>query len=150
VIQALAAIGAGTTVTLIALTAWLTYRLVGAMREQLAARDMLDAEREQHRVTRGERDTETAAHAVTRDELRKEKDLRASAESERNQALQEGANHVVERIKTANIADANRLLAGLLADPLAGFVPQAVPEGGTAASDRDGLLNPFVQPPSDP
>lgn len=118
--------------------------------EQLAARDLLDAEREQHRVTRGERDAETAAHAVTRDELRKEKDLRASAESERNQAYREGANHVVERIKTANIADANRFLAGLLADPLAGFVPREVPEGRSTAPGPDRLENPFVQPPPDP
>jgi hypothetical protein len=121
-----------------------------AKNEQLAARDMLDSEREQHRVARGECNLETAAHAVTRDELRKEKNLRASAESQRNQAYQEGADHVVKRIKTANIADANRLLAGLLADPLAGFVPQAVPEGRSTAPGPDRLENPFVQPAGDP
>lgn len=121
-----------------------------AMRDMVAAMDMLDKEREQHRITNGELVLEVSAHAVTRDELRKEKDLRAIAESQRNQAYQEGVSHVVERIKKAKVADAQHVIAGLLAEPLPGFVPREVPEGRSTAPGPDRLENPFVQPPSDP
>lgn len=148
-IEAFAAIGAGSTLTLIGLVAWLVYRIVRSKDEQLAARELLDQEREELRRVRGELHTETAAHAVTRDELRKEKDLRATAESQRNEAHLKEREHVVTIIKSANIADAAHLVARILAAPLG--VPEAVPAASRSEDPRDGLLDPFaVQPPPAP
>lgn len=141
-IEALAAIGGiGTAGALIAVIV-LAFKLVAAAREQIAARDLYDGEREQHRKTRGELDIETASHAVTRDELRKEKDLRASAESQRNAAYLEEREHVVEIVKTANIASASGLVARLLAAPLANGVPPQVPGARRSEDPRDGLIDP--------
>jgi hypothetical protein len=121
----------------------LAFKLVAAAREQIAARDLLDQEREQHAKTRGELVMETAAHAVTRDELRKEKDLRASAESQRNGAYLEEREHVVTIVKTSNIADAAGLVSHLLSAPLANGLPP-LPAAGAArsSSDPDALIDP--------
>jgi hypothetical protein len=124
-------------------------------RELIAARDMLDKEREETRKVRGELAVETAAHAVTSDELRKEKILRAGAEAQRNEAYRTARDHFVERIKKAKVADANHLIADLLSMPLPGVlvsgVPKAVPEGRATAPGPDSLIDPFaVQPPPDP
>ena len=75
------------------------------------------------------------------DQLRKEKDLRAVAESQRNQAFKEARDQIVERIKTSNVADAQHLIAGLLAAPLPGL-PQAVPQGRATAPGPDALVDP--------
>lgn len=150
-IEALAAIGAAGTVGLAVAVVVMAFKLVASSREQLAARDLLDQEREQHRKTRGELDTEAAAHAVTRDELRKEKDLRASAESQRNQAHIEERNHVVQIIQKSNIADAAHLVSRILAAPLSGVVSAQLPATKRSEDDRDGLVDPFaVQPPAAP
>jgi hypothetical protein len=68
--------------------------------------DMLDAEREQHRKTRGELDLETAAHAVTRQLLAKEQTLRADVEAQRNQCVREDRENTVKLIEGSGIADA--------------------------------------------
>jgi hypothetical protein len=116
-------------------------------RELLAARDLLDGERAEHRKTHGELDVETAAHAVTSDLLRKEKELRASAESQRNEAYRTARDQIVERIQKAKVADANRIVADLLNMPI--VVPK-LPEGRATAPGPDALLDPFVQPPKPP
>lgn len=158
--EALAAIaGVSTGIGLIAVIV-LAFKLSGAKDEQLAARDMLDQEREQHRKTRGELDVETAAHKATGDELRKEKALRADAEAQRNEAYRKEREDVVAIIEKSNVADAQRLVASLLARPLPGVVsgvlparelPAPVSKGTRAEDPRDGLVDPFtVQPPTTP
>lgn len=137
---------AALALTAIATLAVLNHR---SKNEQLACRDLLDAERERNRVLENDLRLETSAHAVTRDELRKERDLRASAESQRNDAYREARDHVIERIKKAGVADAQRIISDLLSAPLG--VPQAVPEGRATAPGPDRLLDPFaVRTPSDP
>lgn len=115
-------------------------------RELIAAHDMLDKEREETRAVRNELALEIAAHAVTEDSLRKEKDLRASAESQRNDAYRMARDQIVERLKKAKVADANHLIADLLSMPLPGVlvsgVPQAVPQGRATAPGPDSLIDP--------
>lgn len=150
-IEALAAIGGIGTVGLAAAIVVMAFKLVAASREQLAVRDLLDEEREQHRKTRGELEVESAAHVVTRDELRKEKNLRASAESQRNQAHMEEREHVVRIIEKSNIADAAHLVARILAAPLTSGMPAQLPTANRSEDDRDGLVDPFaVQPSTSP
>lgn len=139
-IEVLAGAGAALAVCLAPIV-WLTYKLVGAKDEQLAARDLLDKEREEKRAIEGELATEAAAHAVTRDELAKEKNLRASTESERNDAYRKERENVVAIIEQANLADAAGIVARILAAPLPGVV-QAVPEGRATAPGPDRLIDP--------
>lgn len=133
--------GVSTAIGLVAVIA-LAFKLVSALREQIAMRDLLDAERKQLSIARGELDTETAAHAATSDELRKEKDLRASAESERNQAHLKEREHVVEIIQKSNIADAAGLVSRILSAPLVSGLPPQVPAPKRSEDPRDGLLDP--------
>jgi hypothetical protein len=119
-IQFLAALGGSATLALIALTTWLTYKLVASKDQQLAARDMLDSAHEQLRGVEGDLKAETAAHAATTDELRKEKLLRASAEAERNEADRRARDQLVEEINASGIGDAIALGNRLLSRPLPG------------------------------
>lgn len=144
-IEVLAAISSGSTLTLIGLVAWLVYKLVRSKDEQLAARDMLDAERKELAKVRGELDVETAAHVATRDELRKEKYARADSEAQRNAAYLEERNNVVAIIEKSNLADAALLVGRILAAPLPGAradsgVSEAVSEGRATAPGPDRLL----------
>lgn len=147
VIEALAATGAGSTLVLIGLVAWLIYKLVRAKDDVLAARDRI--EKLDERADRAESDLEleNAAHAETRRLLAAEKDVRAQVESQRNQAFITARNDLVERIRKANVADAQVLIRDLLAAPLPGL-PQTVPEGRATAPDPDALLDPFVHKPA--
>lgn len=150
-IQVLAALGGGSTVLLAIAFITLTFLNRKDGRELLAARDIIEKAHEETSKVRGELALETTAHGVTRDELRKEKDLRASVESERNQAFTEGVHHVVEKLKKSGIADVQRFTADLLATPLPGFVPAEVPQGRATAPGPDSLIDPFaVQPASGP
>lgn len=116
-------------------------------RETLAARDLLDGEREELRKVRGELNVETAAHAETRRLLAKEKDLRAVAESQRNQAFQEARDYLVAKLKKSKIADVERFIADLLATPLPGL-PEAVPASRATTPGPDALIDPFAVQPS--
>lgn len=140
--------GLGTLGALVAIVI-MSFRLDSARREQLAARDMLDKERERADAAEGDLKAESAAHAVTRDELRKEKYARAEAESQRNAAHMEERNNVVAIIEKSNLADAALLVSRILAAPLPGAradnsadagVSEAVPEGRATAPGPDRLL----------
>jgi hypothetical protein len=95
--------------------------------------DLLNAERDQHRVTHGELDLETAAHAVTRALLAKEKDLRASAESERNQCVREDRENTIKLIESSGVADALHLGNRILSQPLPGA---RLSESGSSALEK--------------
>jgi hypothetical protein len=135
---ALVAVVAG----LAALSAWLTYGRIAATKEQLAARDLLDSEREQHRQTRGELDVEAAARAATEKKLEAEKKLRESVEVERNEAMRLARDQVAEHIRNAGVADAIRLVDSIYALPLPGVVREEVVPAGDPSRTDDDLLQP--------
>lgn len=145
VTEVLAGAGGASAVCLVVIV-WLTYKLVRSKDEQLAARDMLDKERERADAAEGDLKAESAAHVVTRDELRKEKYARAEAEAQRNAAHMEERNNVVAIIEKSNLADAALLVSRILAAPLPGAsdarsgVSEAVPEGRATAPGPDRLL----------
>lgn len=132
-IEALAAIGAGSTLTLIGLVAFLAYKLVRSKDEQLAARDLLDKEREEKNHAVNDLAVETAAHAETRRLLAAEKDLRAVAESQRNQAWKESREEAVRIIESSGVADAAHLGNRILSMPLPGA---RLSETGDSALER--------------
>jgi hypothetical protein len=141
-IEALSVIGgSGTLVGLVAVIV-LAFKLVASAREQIALRDLLDSEREQHRATRGELDTETAAHQATAKALAVEKQLRTSVEVQRNDAYRRARDFYVERLKASSVADAVRLVDDLLSLPLPGIVPVEEVPAGDPATTEDDLLKP--------
>jgi hypothetical protein len=148
--QALAAIGGGGT--LLFGIAFITLAFLNRRdaRDLLNARDLLDSKDEELTKVRGELLLESATLVTTQDELRKEKNLRASAEAERNDAYRTARDQIVERLKKGNVADANHLITDLLSMPLGGM-PKAVPEGRATAPGPDALIDPWpVQPPKSP
>jgi hypothetical protein len=141
VIEVLAAIGGGATLVLIALDAWLTYRLVAAMREQIAARDRLEKLDEEYDALETDRNGLKVELDSERAKTKTLTDRVAVVEAERNEAQRQEREYVVERIKRAGVADANGIIADLLVAPLAGSVPQAVPRSSQPTSG-DGLMDP--------
>jgi hypothetical protein len=118
--EALAAISSVGTVGALAAVIVLAFKLVASTKEQLAARDLLDAERKQLAIARAELATETAAHAVTSDELRKEKLLRTDVEAQRNQCVREDRENTIKLIEGSGIADAVSLGNRILSAPMPG------------------------------
>ena len=139
--EVLAGVGGASAVCLVVIV-WLTYKLVRSKDEQLAARDMLDAERKELAKVRGELDVETAAHAVTQKRLSAEQELRASVEAQRNDAFRTARDHYAERLKNSGVADAIRIVDELLSGPLPGVVPDKVVPAGDPARSDDDLLDP--------
>lgn len=118
-----------------------------AKNEQLAARDMLDKEREQHRVTAGELTAEIAAHETTRKSLAAEQKLRATVEVQRNDAYRQARDYYVERLKGAGVADAIRIIDDLLSAPLPSGMSKEVPAGDPATTEDDLLAPAGLQSP---
>jgi len=155
VIEALAIIGGGTTLTLIGLVAYVTYRMVGAFRDLNAARDLLDAARVQTEATDERADNAeqevanlTARLVAGQEAFKTEHALRLDVEKQRDRAIHTARDHLVERLRKSNVADANHLLSDLL-----GMRIDAVPaEGRATAPGPDSLIDPFatVQPPKSP
>jgi biopolymer transport protein ExbB/TolQ len=145
VIQVLAAVTGGTTVILVGLTAWLTYKLVSAQRETMAARDLLNGERQVSAEYRAARDIEVTAHAVTKGSLAKEKTLRVIAESQRNEAQRKARDLLRKHMRTATDDEIRETVADLFTTPL-GLVPRdgvRLPNVGTEDNPGpDALLRP--------
>lgn len=117
-IEALAGISGVSTLALVGVVVWLVYKSLAAKDSEMTAVRALDKEREEHRSTRGELAVEEAAHTVTRDLLKKEQELRASVESQRNDAERRVRDQIVEQILASDIAGAVALGNRLLAQPL--------------------------------
>jgi hypothetical protein len=118
-------------------------------RDMHTLRDRLEKLDDEHEEMRRDRDGLVVELAASREETKRERDLKAVAESQRNQAFAEARTNLVERIKRTNVADAQLIIRDLLAAPLLGDsdgVPHVVPAAGEAATD--GLIDPFadVQP----
>lgn len=119
-IELLAAIGSlGTTGALVVITV-LSFKLVSSKDAQIKIDDTLDKEREETRVVRGQLALEEAAHDATRKELAEEKDLRARAEAERNEAWRQAREDAVQRIEALDPAAAAALGNHILSAPLPG------------------------------
>lgn len=140
-LEAIAAIGAGSTLTLIGLVAWLVYKLVRSKDEQLAARDMLDKERERADAAEGDLRAETSAHAVTSEMLDVEQDLRSIAEAQRNEAQRRVHDLLRQHMRDATDDEIRALTADAFRSPL-GVV--SVPEARRSDHPTDGLLDPFA------
>lgn len=119
-IEALAGISGISTLTLVGVVVWLVYKSFAAKDAELVANKALEKEREEHRSTRGELAVEEAAHTTTRDLLRKEQDLRADVEAQRNDAERRVRDHIIEQIASSGIADAVALGNRILSAPLPG------------------------------
>lgn len=114
-------------------------KLASAKDEQLEIRDLYEKLDESHDALEVERnglkvdlDSERKKTAVLTDRV-------AVVEAERNEAQRKERAYVIERIRRANVADANGIIADLLAAPL--VVHKAVPRSEEPTSG-DGLMDP--------
>lgn len=119
-IQVLAALGGGTTLVSLGLIAFLVYKLVASKDAQLTLDKELNEEKGKRRTVESSLDLETAAHTETRRELAEEKDLRAAAEAQRNQAWREAREDAVNRIALLDPAAAAAYGNRILSAPLPG------------------------------
>lgn len=151
-IELLAIIGGGTTAAALGAIIWLAYKLARGKDSHLSdlktanktitgARDHIERMDEQLDDLVKERDGLTVELAAKTEELRIEHELRLDVEKQRDEAQQKEREYVVQMLKSANVADANQFLAHLLATPLAGGVPKAVPRSEEPTSG-DGLIKP--------
>jgi biopolymer transport protein ExbB/TolQ len=138
VIQVLAALGGGTTVILIGLTAWLTYRLVAAKNETMNARDLLNGERQVSAEYRSARDIEVTAHAVTKGQLAKERTLKSIAESQRNEAQRKARDLLRKHMRTATDEEIRETVAELFTVPLS-----LAPSSPASKQPGNELMNPW-------
>lgn len=109
-------------------------------RELHAARDRIEKLDEQHDGVVKERDDLVLKLAAKTEEHRKEKALRIDVEAQRDNAFAIMRDRIVEYMKKAKVADANRVISDLLAMRLG--VPQAVPAGRAASPGPDDLERP--------
>jgi hypothetical protein len=100
-------------------------------REILAVRDLYETLDEQFDALEVDRNGLVVELAATRDLLKKERDLRASAESERNQCVREDRENTIKLIETSGIADAVALGNRILSAPMPGV---------RLSETRDGAL----------
>lgn len=95
----------------LAIITWLVYKLVRSKDEIINAHDVIAAKDVQ--IVSAD-----SAREVAEARLKIEQDLRASAESQRNDAWKEAREHAVEIIRTSGIADAVTLGNRILSAPL--------------------------------
>jgi hypothetical protein len=129
VIEALASISSVSTLALVGVVVWLVYKSFAAKDGELAASKAFEKERDEHRATRGELQVEEAAHTATRDLLKKEQDLRAEAEAQRNDAERRVRDEIVEHILASDIDGAVALGNRILSAPLPGVRLSETPDG---------------------
>lgn len=110
-------------------------------KELLAARDVLEKLDEQFDALEVDRNGLKVEIDSERTKTKTLTDRVAVAEAQRNEAQRRERDHVIERIKSAKVADANRIIADLLSTPLADSVPQAVSRSAQPTSG-DGLMDP--------
>ena len=111
-------------------------------RELLAARDMLDQEREETRVVRGQLALEEAAHGVTQAQLKTEQDLRSVAEARLNLAQRRVTELLKSHLERASDEEIRAATAAAFADFDGG-----VPLSETDPYKADGLLDPGFDVP---
>lgn len=137
---ALAQLGALVTVTV-----W--YHLANKRAD--AVRDLLDGERVVRVEAEHQRDVALVALSVANDQLGIERNLRAIAETQRNEAQRKARDLLRQHMRTATDDEIRETVADLLTSPLA-VVPRApvsdrVQPEGLKLSDAPGtaLLDPF-------
>lgn len=131
-----AALGGGLTV--LAFVATQAWWLHSANRDKDNCRDLLDGERKEHVETRESlRLAEMNAKALT-GELALTKELLATAQAQRNEAMESARDHFVQRLQSSGASEAANLVADLLATPIAAGVPPRK----RSEDAKDGLLDP--------
>jgi predicted RNA-binding Zn ribbon-like protein len=141
---ALAIFGGSTTLVLVGVVVWLTYRHAKA---KDAASTALDLYRDQQRVSdewESKHEIEVVAHAATKGLLAKEHTLRVIAESQRNEAQRKARDLLRKHMRTATDDEIRETVADLFTAPL-GLVPADGVRRETPRSEAPGtaLLDPF-------
>lgn len=121
----------GTNITL---TVW--WR--GANKDKNVAEDLAHAEQKQRVQAQEELRLANLTIQAREAEMAIVKERLVTAEQQRNEATEAARDHFVRRLQDSKIADAAKLVADLLADPLPGVV---LPKRSDDA--KDGLLDPF-------
>jgi hypothetical protein len=113
-----------------------------SQREIANARDQLDAKDIVIATVTDERNRAVVAHRVADDQLSIERNLRAIAEAQRNEAQKRVRAELTKHLRTATDDDIRALTAELFASPL-GLLPKPeVPK--RSESGPDALLDPFA------
>jgi hypothetical protein len=107
-------------------------------REFSAVVDNLDGQRKLVAEYKHKADTEHAAHTVTTAQLATERNLRAVAEAQRNEAMRRSRAYLAQSMSHATESEINEVRAGLFASVLS-LVPTP-PAEGAGADDPDGLI----------
>ena len=128
--EVLAGIGGVTTLSGIGAIIYLVYRLLKVFDQRDLLRDNVESKDFQIKTLEERLGSETSALAAARIQLENERDLRAAAEKQRNEAWMQGVTHAVNEISTSGIADAARLGSNIMQAALSA-VHQA-----TAANSR--------------
>lgn len=115
--------GLGTTGLAVAIVV-LALKLVRAKDETIAAGDQRDKWQDEYRTLTGQLASAEAALDETNALVAKERDLRAVAESQRNDAVRAERAATVQMLKESDAVDANAVIAVLLARPI-GVLPEA-------------------------
>jgi hypothetical protein len=104
-------------------------------------RDRLDEEMKLGAQYRSERDVEVQAHAVIADQLKTEKQLRAVAEAQRNEAMRRARAYLAQSLANASEGDIDAAIVDLFSSPL-GVVRPQVPAASRPAPGSDDLEKP--------
>lgn len=107
--QILALVGGGTTLSAIGLLAYLVYRGFKLADERDNLRDTVETKDTLIAQTREEIAGVTSQLAAVRAQLQTERDLRAAAESQRNEAFKAGVTHAVSEINRSDVPGAVEL-----------------------------------------
>lgn len=111
------------------------------VREGKRIRDRLDEQTKLTAEYQHQRDLEVTAHTVTKDQLEQERNLRAIAETQRNNAMRRVRELLVKYMGEATneeIADATALLFS----PIGGVVREEVPAANRPSAGSDDLEKP--------
>jgi hypothetical protein len=126
---------------LVALSATLTAAVItcgiwlhSANADRLNAADLIDGQRKLVAEYKHKYDAESVAHTVTTAQLAQEKQLRAVAEAQRNEAQRKCRAYLARSLKDATEDDINAALADLFAVSLA-VVPPPGPRRSDSAAD---------------
>lgn len=131
---------------------YLAIKYVAAQGTIGAVRDLYEKQREATIETERDRDGFKEQLDTANARAKQLQDRLSVTESERNAAYQQGADHVVERVKALPIEGAAKLVTDLLAAPLPGFVPHvpAVPDVAAKAAADAARAVAGLPPAADP
>ncbi len=154
-IPALAIFGGSTTLVLVGVVVWLTYRASKAKDAESTALDLLRGQRDVSAEWESKYKATAAKLVVAADSLEREKFLRLTAETARNIAQARLANEIRKRIPTATNEEIQEITNDTFsALAIAPRPVDGVPQSGPRRSEAgpDALIDPWasVQPAAAP